>query len=373
MGHAFSHQAMAAWRWYNYVSGQVPPGKQVLRLNLDETSVCLFQGGGRGNVFVSSKRRLTQHAPRSVRRCCLTHVGVICDQTDIQPLLPQVIIGNEATFQARAVAALRRACPPNVTLLRQKSAWNNNAVCAWIVRRIGRALAPYSGRYQPVLLMDACKCHLPRNVLLACHQVGIWVVIVPALLTWLIQPLDTHGFQRYKAHLQEKYQEARIRGGGGVLSIADFLPCVYSAVRNVLQGTRWSAAFTDDGFGDHPAGISSRVLVKFNDADRPSAPLSRPTDEELALCFPRRARVPVALLWRAFDVPRPPPGPPGLRAPHARAAAAPSCAWGPVPAGGALAATREPRTRGEHRAAASSGAASSSSAVPIALRAPLLD
>ena len=32
-----------------------PHDKKALRLNLDETAVCLFQGGGRGNIFVEKR------------------------------------------------------------------------------------------------------------------------------------------------------------------------------------------------------------------------------------------------------------------------------------------------------------------------------
>jgi hypothetical protein len=179
---------MAAWRWYNYVSSQVPPAKEVLRLNLDETSVCLYQGDVRGNVFVSKKQRATQYAPRAKRRCCMTHIGVVYDSTEIQPRLPQAVIGHEATFKARELPALRASCPANVILLRQRSAWSNNVVCAWLVRRIGFALEPYSAWYQPVLLLDASRTHITPLVLAACNRAVRWAVLAPARITWLLVP-----------------------------------------------------------------------------------------------------------------------------------------------------------------------------------------
>ena len=39
-----------------------------------------------------------ESASRAKRRACLTHVAFIRDRPDIQPLLPQVLIGNETTF-----------------------------------------------------------------------------------------------------------------------------------------------------------------------------------------------------------------------------------------------------------------------------------
>ena len=367
-------QALAAWRWYNYVADQVPAEKRILRLNIDETSVCLFQGSGRGNVFVSKKRRVSQHVSRATRRRCMTHVGVICDNTYIQPHLPQVLIGNWATFKAGSMTALRGRAPANVVLLRQKSAWNNEAVCAWIVRRIGRALAPYTHEYQPVLLMDVSRIHTARSVLVACHAAGIWVVLIPALLTWLLQPLDTHGFQRYKAHLRNKYLEARIAAAGDALEVGEFLPCVYSAVLHVLQGIRWVRAFDDDGFGAQQSLVSARILDRLGPDRHLEVPRTRPADAELAHCFPRGAAVPTALLWRPFNA---------AVAPCAMRA--PACAPSVVAGSAVVVALREPRTRAEHRAAtaaravatptpaaalAPSASSSSSSAAPAAVSAP---
>ena len=36
------------WQWWNYLCGQIPVGKVALRMSMDETSVCLFQGVGKG-------------------------------------------------------------------------------------------------------------------------------------------------------------------------------------------------------------------------------------------------------------------------------------------------------------------------------------
>ena len=185
----------------------------------------MYQGGGRGNVFVSKKRRLAHAAPRAVRRRCFTHVAMICDVTEVQPRLPQVLIGNQKTGQAGALEALRAAAPANARLLRRRIAWNSEVVCAWVIRCLGVTLAPYRARSQPVLLLDAARIHFTRSVLRACQGAGIWVVGVPASLTWLLQPLDTHGFQRYTAHMQRKYLETCASATAtGALPIETFLP-----------------------------------------------------------------------------------------------------------------------------------------------------
>ena len=298
-------QAAAAWQWFNYYSREVQPGKQILRINLDETSVCLFQGDRKGTVFVHKKRlredEPVQRIPRWKRRCCLTHIAVICDSPELQPLMPQVLVGNEATFLSSGLAALRAACPGNVRLVRQKSAWNNAGLCAWVVQLLALALRPHLHRLQPVLLLDAVRIHFAKAVLCACRAGGIWPLLVPARTTWLLQPLDTHSFLRYKAYLRDAYQRARVESGCADLSIQQFLMCVCDTIRHVLQGQDWANAFDKDGFGCRQSGLSTYAMRQLRLDAPPSAPETRPSDEQLKVCFPKRTNIPVSTLWRPFD------------------------------------------------------------------------
>ena len=44
------------YQWYNCCAARVPPGKTPLRINVDETSVCLFQGQGKGTVVFNKRK-----------------------------------------------------------------------------------------------------------------------------------------------------------------------------------------------------------------------------------------------------------------------------------------------------------------------------
>ena len=178
-----------------------------------------------------------QRVSRSKRGCCLTHIGLICDRPDVQAVLPQVIVGSGATFKAGGVAMPKSACPGNVRLVRQRSAWNNELLVAMVIRMLALALRPYFGEFQPLLLLDAVRLHTARAVLAACATCRIWPVIVPAKTTWLLQ-LDTHAFQQYKVYLRRAYQEARIKAGRSDLETSEFLACLYDTIRHVLRGRR---------------------------------------------------------------------------------------------------------------------------------------
>lgn len=303
-------EATAVWQWFNHAEHlAASKGLTILRVNLDETAVCLFPGSTSGAIFVSPKRmreECVQKVAKWKRRCCLTHIGLICDQADIQPQLPQFVIGNERTLLARNMQSLRRVCPPNVILVRQKSAWSSAALTARIVRELSAALRRLGARsrnLQPVLVMDAAKIHFAPVVLNACRAVGIWVVIVPARTTWLLQPLDTHAFSQYKSELRRAYQRARTASASanGDLQINEFLQCVYHAIRTVLQGRQWAAAFDQNGLGAMQAALSEKVLQRLSLRGRVGISAERPSPEQVRLCLPRRAHIEMALLWGAYD------------------------------------------------------------------------
>ena len=363
------NQAHAVWQWYNCCAARVPRGKQPLRINLDETSVCLFQGGGKGTVALNKRRGNPSEEPherasRAKRRCCLTHVAFICEKPDIQPLLPQVIVGNPATFLVRDFAALQAAAPLNVHLVRQKSAWNNKELMARIITMLGIALREHLAEWQPILLLDCSRVHLHPIVFNRCLANNIWPIIVPAKLTWLLQPCDTHAFLRFKIYLRKAYQAARARAVSQELNVAEFLACMYSAIRFVLQGTVWDTAFDADGFGHGQQRLSNLVLRNLNISDPLHLPDSLPTDELLRECFPRGARVPREILLRPLQppavpaaMPKAPVGHRLARGPRVSAASSSTATvavpkvsgarpWASLPG---LPAGREPRTRADHR------------------------
>lgn len=359
------------WQWYNCCASRVPEGKSILRINMDETSVCLFQGGGKGTVVFKKRRdpppdEPVERASRAKRRCCLTHVAFICDRPDIQPVLPQVLIANETTLPAGQLAALQAAAPANVYLIRQKSAWNDAKLMLRIITYLALALRPHFSSVQAVLLMDACRVHIPPAVLYRSLAWHIWPIIVPAKLTWLMQPLDTHSFLRYKAFLKKAYQTARAQSASLELPLSDFLACMYSTIRHILQGQRWEEAFDADGFGHNQGRVSQYMRRQLQIIGPVSLPAVIPTEEQMQLCFPRGARVPHIALRRPLQPAAALPAGPvgfslGVRPP--RATGGPPSAVMGVPAAAAAAGTvdppvptaaigRGPRTRSEHRLAA---------------------
>lgn len=359
-------EAASAWQWWNFYAAQVPHDKAPLRINWDETAICLFQGGGRGSVFLAKQDQTEQNVPLGKQRSYLTHVAFVCDDVHLQAVLPQVLIGNEKTLPAKQLAALRARLPPRFHLLREKSAWVNAELCVQIVGWLHAALAPYMGSHQPVLLLDGHSTHINRRVFTACVRARIWPVIVPAKMTWLMQPLDTHAFLRFKVHIQQAYQAASVRALDGDVSLTEFIDCVHAAVREVIDAGQWADAFDADGFGIGQAGMSDRVVKKLQLALPLNIGSDRPTLLQLQSCFPKRAYVPVASIWRPFATP----------AAASTSADHTAGAWGAAPpdASSAPPAVWVPRrsarlagAAGLATAKASGASASSSASAPVAM------
>ena len=318
-------QAATVWQWFNYAETLAASrGKTLLRINIDETSVCLHPGVGKGAVFVTRKWLRAgggQHVPKWKQRRYMSHVGVICDRPDVQAVLPQFVIGNQRTLLKRDIAALRRGRPMNVRLIRQKSAWSNSKLTASLVRQIAAALAGHgvlAEGVQVVLILDAVRIHYTPEVLRACKAAHFWLIVVPAKMTLLLQPLDTHVFALYKACLQSAYQSARARctSPKGDVSISEFLPCVDDAIRSVLEGRPWGSAFNSDGFGHSQLLLGDRVKKCLQLDAAAVAPSTCPTEAQLRCCFPRRARPAFDFLLSMFEeAATPPPLPPVVARP----------------------------------------------------------
>ena len=253
----------------------------------------------RGAVFVSKKRQreeVVQRVSRGKRRRCLTVVAFLCDQPALQPLMPQIVIVNERTIKRSGISVVRASAPRNVIIVRQKSAWNNDRLCASIVRWLHIALGPHLREYQPILFMDAAPVHTTARVLAACRELHVWPIIIPASMTWRLQPLDTHALGSFKRILQIFYQAARSQAGESDIEISEFLNCVYAALRLVLANRDWAHAFDADGFGAKQKNISTRLL-SYMRMNQVHVPLTMPSRQDFDKCFPRRSKRASRRFW----------------------------------------------------------------------------
>lgn len=294
-------KATTAWQWFNHLASRIPACKCALRINMDETSVCMWQGNARGNIFVSKRCLPTQNVPRSTCRQYMTHLAFVCDDRELQLKLPQIIICNKHTLTASMHEELKDRCPSNVTIVVGESAWVNGSVIALAVRLLAVALRPYIGTVQPILMFDACYAHLVSVVWATLTRYSIWPLLVPAKLTWFMQPLDTHAFHAFKCRLRLAYQIARVRTTDGKATVADLFDSIFVAIREILETRSWANAFDRDGFSVGQTRVRKRKWRALGITAPVPLGSDRPTAEQLSVVFPKRRKVPFASLWRCVD------------------------------------------------------------------------
>ena len=176
-------------------------------LNLDETCIKFFYAPRVGMRLRRHKRSPkgvshTRHASRGQLRKAMTHVAIICNDTTLQPSIPQILLLAKKSASLKQLAGWQAIKGCSAEVWRCDSAWVNKAVFARILARLGawhRSVAPDR---QAILLMDAHSVHCSKEAARAAKKAGLWLCIIPASTTSLLQPLDTDVFARYKVLLR---------------------------------------------------------------------------------------------------------------------------------------------------------------------------
>ena len=282
------------WQWFRFLLRQVPPGKPVLLLNLDETSIRFWYEprlGLRSGTGRPPRAGFARQASRAQLRKALSHIAIICDDTSLQPHLPQVLLANERTVTAEMLRNWTSLPGCTAEIWRGKSAWINNKVFGRIVRRLGKALQEHAADRQAILLLDAHTCHFSEEALAAARDWKIWPCIVPASMTSTLQPLDTHVFSRFKMFLRTRLHQVMLAGPNKDLTCEQVVDALMHAIKGVMQSHAWAPAFARNGFGP-TFEIREHLLETFAWHTAPVVCAELPSYAQFALCFPARRHIP---------------------------------------------------------------------------------
>ena len=95
---------------------------------------------------------------------------------------------------------------------------------------------------QPILAFDAAPLHLHPEVIELLGELDMWWLLIPKKLTWLLQPLDTHAFSKYKRYIRNRWLDT-IVAQQGRRNVKDVALIVVNTIQAVLEGNSWSTAF----------------------------------------------------------------------------------------------------------------------------------
>ena len=240
-----------------------------------------------------------QKTRKSDRRIFFTSAATICNDSSIQPRRPQFIFAGQHLLTNAMWQELQDALPDNVYLKRMGKGWNNSAQLVLIVRIMGLILAPLLPDWQPALYLDAAPLHLNEAALAEIAAAGFWYVVIPARLTWLLQPLDTHVFSRYKQYLRMRFAD-EVGGPSKRRAAFKMIQLTSAAARGVLQASRWRGAFAGDGLLGDQAELSSYARAQLDfDGMAPVLALA-PSLATMRLRWPRNKRAPEGTAFLAL-------------------------------------------------------------------------
>ncbi len=233
----------------------VPATRQLVRLNLDESFITLDPGPRKGVLFrdkislSSGMRKHRRPQIRSQKRKGFTFVAMICDNVEVQELLPQVLLGGPACFLAREVVALQALVGPNIFIIRSASGWNNSKRMVGIIELLATCTRDYYRTHQFCILPDAGKCHITEEAARCLQKHRIWFTLIPARMTFLLQPLDTHVFALLKRKLRDRLYSIRIIQARSTLTILEFMREFDVVLQELFSTRSWAHAFDGDGYG----------------------------------------------------------------------------------------------------------------------------
>ena len=363
------------WQWSNYLHSLASAcGSGVLHVNLDETHILVRPPARRGNAVSVAVRRHRRRKPpqRNAslgdQRLGFTLVALICDDPAVQPLLPQLLICGLHALTAAQYQAMLAECPANVYLLRTKKGWNSSEILARHVRILARAIAGATACRKVLLSMDCARLHLTPAVTRACSDVGVYYHLVPAKLTWLLQPCDTHAFARFKRAMHTLTENAATLAVHGRADTCACIRCVFAAILHVLQGNPWKRAFVEVGLCGSQDALGHTVSRRLQLSGHVDVGNTQPSADALKCVFPRRTVVRYTALWprrrpppAADDAVPLPPSPPQPSTPPAPTLPAPPVWFGRTRSTSAIAVAA---ALPEHHPSASSSTEPSAAAAP---------
>ena len=188
----------------------------------------------------------------------MTVIGLVAQDAGLQRCLPQVFVPKDAST-TRAEKALLASMPLPLQWIRGTSGWVNDEPLRQVLTCLRAIVRRHSPGSPLVLLMDSAALHLTMPVLRHAANLNMHLVFVPARVTWLLQPLDSHVFAKMKRRLRAMQQEARVTASSGTLTTTQWLALVIASVQEMLVDMTWAHAMRGNGATGEWLHLRSRI------------------------------------------------------------------------------------------------------------------
>ena len=211
----------------------------------------------------------------------------------MQKKLPQILLVRSQALDADTCERLERESKSNIKIIRMNRAWATETAIkeAFILLRV--ALFEFRLTHEFIIYTDAFRSHLTKGVWRCAGASRVQYCIIPALLTWALQPCDTHAIGGYKRVLLLLWSRRYSHNSRLAMSLAEVICCIDTATITYLETERWCNAFNHVGLVGHQELVSWNTLDKLGFADVPPTTKSLPTLKHLMDIFPAGSILPL--------------------------------------------------------------------------------
>lgn len=203
---------------------------------------------------------------------------------EVHKELPHIFLGSTKHFSGTFLGTYRPQMPTNIYLWANERGWMTQDTCAVLLRAIDASLGDLTSRYHVILLMDAHRAHINETICRRAKALNMFLLYVPARLTWLLQPADTHLFAPFKSSIRRTYTNRRLAAHDGRLSRDEWLGVVCEALQDTVMNRQWGRAFGSNGITNHQEDVSMYVR-EMAGLSRSTYPTQRPSSAEVEYLF----------------------------------------------------------------------------------------
>ena len=164
-------------------------------------------------------------------RALFTLMCTICNDTSVQPFLPQVLLTNGWFLGKKAKVEKPRG---NLSVWTQRSAWSCHATLRRYISLLGFKLKAAAPGRDYALLLDCAPSNLHGSIKRQAKLNHIRLVYIAAGLTRCLQPADTDLFSRLKEKIAELYRSQQSMSVDGKIPPAQWLEILGSSLQSIL-------------------------------------------------------------------------------------------------------------------------------------------
>ena len=271
-------------RWVRYLFEVGMGPDRATWINMDETSVPYHVGGRMGNRMIGRtpelRAQMKERATLAKARKHLTLMATVATSDAVQSILPQTLvprITGEKKKWDQWCDDVNHAEHPTMRYYLVAEGWVNETVMLWWLTNLRQTL-DHHGYIKPVVLvLDVAAVHLSEKVLYRIWYYGWFVLVLPAKLTYLLQPLDVYMFGPFKKKLYEMQARTRISASSGESTFHEWVSDLRDTIRDDISNRPVAGLFAQCGMGGSiwearaKVGEYARLEDELGDRTLPSA------------------------------------------------------------------------------------------------------